>query len=178
MNRRTMGLGLGMIFGCWALCGCGGGGHSDDSRTTIHGRLASGDQTLPNNAYGQAGSYVDVYSCVARDDGTGQVEMKSSDLNSFLVIGTDDGAGHLVTIATDDNSGSGRDAKIKFDVQGGVHYFVAATNADGAGQTGAYTLEFSDKFRDVVEEPDVTPSVRKAAAEALSRERKAAPAAP
>ncbi len=167
MNRQIGHWGLGMVLGAFALSGCGGGGHSGNSRTTIHGELRSSDQTLPNNAYGEAGSYVDAYSCTARDDGSAQVEMKSSDLDSLLVVGVDNGDGSVSTIAVDDNSGSDRDAKVSFNVQGGVRYFVAATNADGSGHTGSYTLEFSDKFRDVIEEPNVTPAIRAAAARAV-----------
>lgn len=177
MNRRAGFLGAAAAFGALALAGCGGGGSSNDSRTTIHGNLQSGDQRLPNSNFGEVGSYVDVYSCVARDNGSGQVEMKSSDLDSFLVVGIENSDNSIQTIAADDNSGSGRDAKINFDVQGGVRYFVAATNADGAGHTGAYTLEFSDKFKDVVEEPNVRPAIRQAAARAMSQSR-AKPATP
>ena len=72
---------------------------------------------------------MDVYSCTAREDGTAQVDLKSSDFDSFLIVGTEDGAGNVRTIATDDNSGNGRDARVRFDISGGAHYFVAATNA-------------------------------------------------
>jgi len=173
MNRQIGLWWAGIVLGAFALSGCGGGGHSGDSRTTIHGDLRSGDQRLPNNAYGQAGSYVDVYSCTARDDGSAQVEMKSSDLDSLLVVGIENGDGSVQTIAVDDNSGSGRDAKVNLNVQGGVRYFVAATNADGSGHTGSYTLEFSDKFRDVNEQPNFTPAIRAAAARAVEANQKA-----
>lgn len=167
MNKKLGLWGAGIVLGALALSGCGGGGHSGDSRTTIHGELRRGDQTLPNDNFGQAGSYVDVYSCTARDDGSAQVEMKSSDLDSLLVVGVENGDNSVTTIAVDDNSGSGRDAKVNFNVQSGVRYFVAATNADGSGHTGSYTLEFSDKFRDVIEEPNVRPEIRAAAARAV-----------
>ncbi len=167
MNRKIGLWSVGMVLGALALSGCGGGGHSGDSRTTIHGELRSSDQTLPNNNYGQAGSYVDVYSCTARDNGSADVQMKSSDLDSLLVIGTENADGSVSTISVDDNSGGGRDAKVSLNVQAGVRYFVAATNADGSGHTGSYTLEFSDKFRDVIEEPDLRPAIRAAAAHAV-----------
>ena len=168
MNKQTALWGAGILLGALALSGCGGGGgHSGDSRTTIHGDLRSGDATLPNNNYGEAGSYVDTYSCTARDSGTAQVEMKSSDLDSLLVIGVENSDGTVTTVAVDDNSGSGRDAKARFNVQGGVRYFVAATNSNGNGNTGSYTLEFSDDLRDVIEEPDITPALRAAVARAV-----------
>ncbi len=170
MNKRTAPWGAGILLGTLALCGCGGGGgHSGDSRTTIHGDLRSGDATLPNNNYGEAGSYVDTYSCTARNDGTAQVEMKSSDLDSLLVIGVENSDGTVTTVAVDDNSGSDRDAKARFNVQSGVHYFVAATNSEGNGNTGAYTLEFSDDLRDVIEEPNITPAIRAAARAAQTK---------
>ncbi len=171
MNRqigiRLWALGAGLAVAALALAGCGGGGGGGNSRTTIHGDLRSGDQTLPNSAYVQGGSYVDVYSCTARDDGSAQVDLKSSDFDSFLIVGTDDGAGNIRTIATDDNSGGGRDARVNFGVSQGARYFVAATNSDGAGRTGSYELDFSDNLKDVNEETNVTPAIRAAAARAL-----------
>lgn len=173
MNRRIGRWGAGILLGALALSGCGGGGHSGDSRTTIHGDLRSGDQRLPNSNYGEVGSYVDVYSCTARDSGTAQVEMKSSDLDSLLVVGVENADGSVTTVSVDDNSGSGQDAKARFNVQGGVRYFVAATNSAGRDNTGSYTLEFSDNLRDVVEEPNVTPAIRAAAARAVQANQKA-----
>ena len=173
MSRQMTLWSAGLLLGALVLSGCGGGGgHSGDSRTTIHGDLRSGDATLPNNNYGEAGSYVDTYSCTARDSGTAQVEMKSSDVDSLLVIGVENSDNTVTTVAVDDNSGGGRDAKARFNVQSGVHYFVAATNSEGNGNTGAYTLDFSDNLRDVIEQPKVTPEIRAAAARAV-RENKA-----
>lgn len=168
MNKRMGMLGAGAAVIALALCGCGGGGNSGNSRTTIHGELRSGDQTLPNSAYVQDGSYVDVYSCTARDDGSAQVDLKSSDFDSFLIVGTEDDAGHVHTITTDDNSGNGNDARVNINVSRDARYFVAATNADGSGHTGKYELDFSDNLKDVYEETNITPSVRAAAARALS----------
>jgi len=171
MNRRIgvrLGaLGAGAAVAVMALAGCGGGGNSGNSQTTIHGELKSGDQTLQSSAYVQGGSYVDVYSCTARNDGSAQIDLKSSDFDSFLIIGTEDSPNHIQTIATDDNSGSGRDARVKFGVSQDVRYFVAATNSDGAGRTGSYELDFSDNLKDVNEETNVSPAVREAAARAL-----------
>ena len=168
MNRR-----MGLLSACAALavltlCGCGGGGdHSGDSQTTIHGKLQEGNQTLPNGAYVQAGSYVAVYSCTARRDGSAQVDLKSSDFDPFLIIGTEDSTGAIQTIATDDSSGTGQNAHVDFGVNQDARYFVAATNADGAGHTGSYELDFSSNLKDVREEPGVTPAILAAAARAL-----------
>ena len=167
MNRTTGLLGIGAVALSLALAGCGGSSNSGDSTTTIHGRLESGDQTLPNSAYVEGGSYVDVYSCVARRDGSAQVDLKSSDFDSFLIVGTEDSNHKIQTITTDDNSGDGRNAKAKFDVNQDVVYFVAATNADGAGRGGSYELDFSDNLKDVVEEKNVTPQILAAAVRAL-----------
>jgi hypothetical protein len=161
MNKRAGIVGIGAAAMAMALWGCGGGGGSGNSQTTIHGQLRSGDQTLPD------GSYVDVYSCTARDDGTGRAKLKSSDFDSFLIVGEDDGNGVVHTITTDDNSGGGRDAQADFNINRDVHYFVAATNADGPGHTGSYTLDFSDNLKDVAEENNITPAVRAAAARAV-----------
>lgn len=160
MRTRIGAAGAVAAVAALALCGCGGGG-GGNSRTTINGNLRSGDQRLSD------GSYVDVYSCTARDDGSAQVDLKSSDFDSFLIVGIDNGYGKVNTIPTDDNSGGGRDARARFDVSRDVRYFVAATNADGPGRTGSYTLDFSDNLKDVTEETGITPAVRAAAARAL-----------
>ncbi len=164
----------------FALTGCGGSSHSDDSMTTIHGKLNSGDNTLPTSAYVQSGSYVDVYSCTARRDGNAQVDMKSSDVDSFLIVGTEDNVGNIQTITTDNNSGDGSNARAKFSISQDVRYFVAATNADGAGRTGSYELDFSNNLKDVREEPSVTPALLAAAAHALQeyKAKQALPAPP
>lgn len=168
MNKRIGMLGVGAALLGLTLCGCGGGGdHSGDSQTTIHGKLQSGDQTLPSGTYVEAGSYVDVYSCTARRDGSAQVDLKSSDFDSFLIVGTEDSSGTIQTIATDDNSGDGQNARVKFSVNQDVRYFVAATNAEGAGHGGSYEMDFSNNLQDVREEPGVTPAVLAAAAHAL-----------
>lgn len=180
MNKRMGLLGAGAVLTALALCGCGGGGnHSGDPQTTIHGRLQQGSQTLPNGAYVQAGSYVDVYSCTARRDGSAQVDLKSSDFDSFLIIGTEDNSGVIQTIAVDDNSGDGQNARVNFDVNQDVRYFVAATNADGAGGGGPYELDFSSNLQNVREEPGVTPAILAAAARTLQdrQAHKAQPAA-
>lgn len=180
MKRTLSLLGIGAVVVTLALCGCGGSGNSGDSTTTIHGKLQSGDQTLPNSNYVEGGSYVDVYSCVARRDGSAQVDLKSSDFDSFVIVGTEDSSQNIQTITTDDNSGDGQNARAKFDVSQDVVYFVAATNADGAGKGGSYELDFSDNLKDVVEEKQVTPAILAAAVRALhdSQARKAQSAAP
>ena len=171
MNRRIgirLGtLGAGAAVAALVLAGCCGGGNSGNPQTTIHGNLRSGDQTLQNSTYVQGGSYVNVYSCTARSDGSAQVDLKSSDFDSFLIVGVQDGPNSVHTIATDDNSGSGRDARVKFGVSQDARYFVAATNSDGAGRTGSYELDFSDNLKDVFEESNISPAIRAAAARAL-----------
>ena len=161
--------GAGLVLAGLALSGCGGGGHSDDSMTIIHGNLASGDQTLPTGQYVQSNSYADVYSCTARQDGTAQVDLKSSDFDAFVIVGTEDSRGNIQTITTDDNSGDNTNARARFSINQDVRYFVAATNADGAGRTGSYELDFSNNLKDVREEPQVTPALLAAAAHALQQ---------
>jgi len=167
MNKAAGVWSVGIIIAGLALSGCGGGGSSNDSMTTIHGKLSSGDQTLPTGQYVQSNSYVDVYSCTARQDGTAQVDLKSSDFDAFVIVGTEDSQGHIQTITTDDNSGDGSNARARFTINQDVRYFVAATNADGAGRTGSYELDFSNNLKDVHEEPQVTPAILAAAAHTL-----------
>ena len=171
MNRRIgirLGaLGAGAAVAAMVLAGCGGGGNSGNPQTTIHGSLRSSDPTLQSSTYVQGGSYVNVYSCTARNDGSAQVDLKSSDFDSFLIAGVQDGAGNVHTIATDDNSGGGHNARVNFNVSQDTRYFVAATNSDGAGRTGSYELDFSDNLKDVNEETNISPALRAAAAHAL-----------
>lgn len=182
MNRR-IGIRLGTLVAgaavtALALAGCGGGGNSGNSRTTIHGDLRSGDQRLPTNTYVENGSYVDVYSCVARNDGSAQVDLKSSDFGSFVIVGTEDSAGVIHTITTN-SSNSGQNAHVDFNVGQDARYFVAATTTDGSGRTGSYELGFSDNLKDVTEETNITPAVRAAAARALQdNQAKKTPPAP
>ena len=130
----------------------------------------------------QGGSYVNVYSCTARSDGSAQVDLKSSDFDSFLIVGTCRTARAVVhTIATDDNSGGGRNARVNFNVSQDVRYFVAATNSDGAGHTGSYELDFSDNLKDVNEETDISsrpPSRRRTRALQDAQAKKAQSATP
>ena len=170
-GRAAWALALGVLLpGVPVLSGCGGGGHSGDSRTTIHGELRSGDQTLSD------GTYVDVYSCVARDDGTAHVDLKTGDFDSAVIVGIEDNTGRVNTIASDGDPGGSRDSGTDFNVGGGIRYFVAATDNDGPGRTGSYELDFSDNLRDVREETNITPAVRAAALAALRASRaKAAP---
>ena len=131
---------------------------------TIHGDLRSGDQRLPTNTYVENGTYVDVYSCTARSDGSAQVDLKSSDFESFVIVGTEDSGGTIHTITTNNSGGSGRNAHVDFNVSQDARYFVAATTTDGAGRTGSYELDFSGNLKDVTEETGITPAIRAAAA--------------
>ena len=169
MNRRIrVGvLSIGAAALALALFGCGGGGGGGDSQTTIHGDLRSGDQRLPTNTYVENGTYVDVYSCTARSDGSAQVDLKSSDFESFVIIGTEDSGGAIHTITTNNSGGSGRNAHVDFNVSQDARYFVAATTTDGPGRTGSYELDFSSNLKDVTEETGITPAIRAAAAHAL-----------
>lgn len=100
---------------------------------TVHGTLGEGD------AEAEDGSYYDLYRVSARAGDTLTITMRSGDFDAYLVVGrmVD---GELETMESDDDSGGGTDAQVRFVVPADGDYHIHA-NSLGAGETGAYTLE-------------------------------------
>ena len=63
------------------------------------------------------------------------LEMDSDDVDAFLRVLAGDGT----TIATDDDGGSGTNARVDFRAPDAGDYLVLATSYE-AGETGAYSL--------------------------------------
>ena len=93
------------------------------------GRLALGDCEYTGDE-----SYVDVYEITLATAATIQIDMASTDLDSYLGLFEVSGT----FLAEDDNSGGGRDARIVRQLSAGRYRVWANTIARATG--GAYTM--------------------------------------
>ena len=98
------------------------------------GRLALGDCEFSIDE-----SYVDVYEITLTTPGTVQIDMASTELDSYL--GLFEAAGTF--LAEDDNSGGGRNAQIVKQLNAG-RYRVWANTTAGA-TSGAYALTVTQR---------------------------------
>lgn len=136
--KRLLLLALTLTVALW-LAGCGSGKKKEDSDTLISGELRSGDRYVTD------GNYVDFYEVRARRSGRASVEMTSSNLDSFLIVMSEDASQIL---ATNDDNGSGRDARVEFSVVSDRRYVVAATTY-ASRDLGQYELTFSRELTDI-----------------------------
>ncbi|MBC8103506.1 MAG: hypothetical protein H7Z41_13085 [Cytophagales bacterium] len=146
---------LGVTGGCGSGISSGGQQDGSTALTTIRGRLQAGDDHFSD------GHRVDFYICTARRGGVAQVEMNSAQLDAVLIVGITMDSGLVKTIAEDDNSGGGRDARVTFPVTSGERYYLAATHAPTGGPvaaaTGDYALTPSDILQDTRPTSDIVP---------------------
>ena len=98
------------------------------------GQRAEGRLALGDCEFALDNSYVDVYEITLSAAATIQVDMTSTDVDSY--IGLFDGGG--IFIAEDDNSGGGQDARLVRQLAAGK-YRIWANTITGAA-TGAYAL--------------------------------------
>lgn len=97
------------------------------------GTLEDGDETHPDD-----GSLYDSYEFEAGRGYTIRVEMRSTDVDSYLFLyGPDDDA-----IQDDDGMGEGYDALIVYEAQNAGTWTVLA-NSSGPGDTGEYALRIT-----------------------------------
>ena len=108
-------------------------------KTLAVGQRADGTLALGDCEYTLDDSYVDIYEITMPAGGTIQVDMTSSDVDSYL--GLFDPGGAL--LAEDDNSGGGRDARIERQVTAGTYRIWANTQAGSV--TGTYSLMVSQR---------------------------------
>ena len=107
--------------------------------TLALGQRADGTLALGDCEYSLDDSYVDIYEITMPAAGTIQVDMTSSDVDSYLGLFEAGG----VLLAEDDNSGGGRNARIERQVPAG-QYRVWANTLSGS-VTGAYSLIVSQR---------------------------------
>jgi hypothetical protein len=127
-------LGIGLF-----LSGCGGGGSNSapENTTRIDAGLSNGDFYDVSQD-----RFYDDYLCRATASTRVFVEMRSDDLDPELFIFRRNAFGGFDLIASDDDSGSGADALVEFEVQAGVDYLVRATSFED-GESGFYRIIFS-----------------------------------
>lgn len=128
-----------------ALSGCGGGGTNPNPApsgpTIIENSLSRSDfrDTQDNR-------YYDIYVCEPEFDDTATVEMRSDDVDSYLVLYRKNSDGTYTLIQQDDDSGdTGGDAFMSFNVRGGRSYRIIATSAT-ADERGTYLIRFSEEL--------------------------------
>ena len=97
------------------------------SRRTFSGSLSSSDAVWNDD------SYYDRWTFSARAGQRLVVTMESDDVDAFLRVVGRDGS----TLESDDDSGSGTNARVEFEAPYTGEYFVIATSY-GSGDTGSY----------------------------------------
>ena len=96
---------------------------------TINGSLSSYDAVWDD------GSHYDVWTVTARAGQRVVIDMESDDVDAYLRVLRSDGT----VIATDDDGGSGSNARVEFRARDAGDYLVVATSYD-AGETGSYRV--------------------------------------
>ncbi len=98
--------------------------------TTVVGRLEPGDSTAGDS------TYADVFLFRPQQSGQAVMDLKSADFDAYLIL--QDASGRVLT--TDDDSGSGTDARITYTVTAGQTYRILANSYGGSRDTGTYRL--------------------------------------
>lgn len=97
---------------------------------TLLGRLESGDSTVGDS------TYADIYRFRPARAGEVTIDLRSSDFDAYLIF--QDASAR--TLATDDDSGTGTDARITARVSAGVTYRIVANSYGEERETGMYRL--------------------------------------
>lgn len=115
----------------------------------VAGRLENGDPILPVD-----NSYYDVYAFEGKAGQQVMIEMKSREIDSYLILLDAEGA----ELAQDDDGGGENDAKIVVTLpQDGTYTFLA--NSYDAGELGRYQLQLRTQIRRQPPSSSPTPSV-------------------
>jgi hypothetical protein len=96
----------------------------------VVGRLEPGDSVVGDS------TYADVYLFRPTRGGEVVMDLRSSDFDAYLML--QDAAGR--SLATDDDGGSGRDARLRYTVSAGATYRLLANSYGEERATGAYRL--------------------------------------
>jgi len=98
--------------------------------TTVVGRLEAGDSTVGDS------TYADIFLFRPASSGKAVIDLRSADFDAYLIL--QDAAGNV--LVTDDDSGSGSDARIVYDVVAGRTYRILANSYGGTRDSGTYRL--------------------------------------
>jgi hypothetical protein len=101
-----------------------------EAGTTVVGRLEPGDSTVGDS------TYADIYLFRPRSSGQAVIDLRSADFDAYLIL--QDASGRV--LVTDDDSGSGSDARITYDVTAGATYRILANSYGGSRDIGSYRL--------------------------------------
>ena len=98
---------------------------------TLLGRLEQGDSVIGDS------TFADVYTFRASRDGSVQIDLRSGDFDSYLIVKSQNGG----TLATDDDgAGEGTNSRITLDVRNGQTYRIYANSYGEDRATGMYRL--------------------------------------
>ncbi len=112
-----------------------------NTTVVISGSLCCADYQADDGEF--EGRYMDMYTLYTSSEGEVTVEMRSTSLDSYLLIGLMSPDGETVEdVYFDDDSGTNWNAKVTFHKQSGREYVILATSA-GPEETGPYSLYFS-----------------------------------
>jgi hypothetical protein len=98
--------------------------------TTVVGRLEPGDSTVGDS------TFADIYLFRPQTSGAAVMDLRSGDFDAYLIL--EDAGGRV--LVTDDDSGSGTDARITCAVTAGQTYRILANSYGGSRDTGTYRL--------------------------------------
>ncbi len=133
------------LFPMAILPGCGGGGTSPDPQ--INGP-AIVDNALTGSDFrdSKLDRNYDIFICDVRQSGVASVEMRSNDVDAYVLVYRKNSKGEFDLIGqNDDISDQNTDARFDFDVSRGKSYRILATSAN-ADERGEYTLYFSENL--------------------------------
>lgn len=102
--------------------------------TTTRGELKAGDLRLDDDTYADLWRF---------NGSTGQsvgITMRSSDFDTYLVVGYFDQSGNFKILESDDDGGGGTDSRVAVRLPSDGEY-VARANTLRKGETGTYTLD-------------------------------------
>jgi hypothetical protein len=94
------------------------------------GRLEPGDSTVGDS------TYADIFLFRPRASGEAVIDLRSGDFDAYLIL--QDASGR--TLVTDDDGGSGTDARITYRVTAGQEFRILANTFGGTRGTGTYRL--------------------------------------
>ncbi|MEI6501107.1 MAG: hypothetical protein WCP21_08775 [Armatimonadota bacterium] len=115
------------------VSGCGGGGDNGWLPGNGSGTLSSSDQQV------QSGAYYDSVWVRPDQDVTIRIRMNSTQVDPYIVLWDADGT----VLATDDDSGSGRNAELVVNLYAGNDYEVGFSTY-AAGSFGRYSYSFAE----------------------------------
>jgi hypothetical protein len=108
--------------------------HPIEPNSEVQGNLTDEDPSIED------GSYYNYWTYEGHAGERVRITMTSDDFDTFVALGTLDGATFTELASNDDGEGSGTNSTLEFTLPNNGHYVIRA-NSLSAGQTGAYKLK-------------------------------------